>query len=57
MSESEIMNCAAILAAGILANSNNRRDSNATAAFSLMEEIANLIREDEKQNEIQYKEI
>lgn len=43
MTESEIMNCAAILAAGILARNQDKTATTPEEAVNLMEEIAEVI--------------
>lgn len=48
MNKSEIMNCAAILAAGIIANDKSETRIGADAAVDLMEEIAAVITERQK---------
>ena len=46
MTKSEIMNCAAILAAGIMANDSSRTVYSAESAVQLMNQVAALIQSD-----------
>ena len=54
MTKSEVMNCAAILAAGIMANQHKINVYDAYSAVELMDQIAEVISKQEKEDEIQY---
>ena len=54
MTKSEVMKCAAVLAAGIMANQAQVTVYNEFSAVELMEKIATVIAEQEKKSDIQY---
>ena len=56
MGENEIMNCAAILAAGIMANLKGVTNYNSERAIDLMEEIASEIERRQRQNQYENEE-
>ena len=56
MGENEIMNCAAILAAGIMANLNGVTNYDSERAIDLMEEIASEIERRQRQNQYENEE-
>lgn len=57
MNNSEIMKCAAILAAGIMANQSTADRYDAERAVNLMKEIAGILRNQNSGQEIVYPEI
>lgn len=57
VNHSEIMKCAAILAAGIMANQSTINSYNAERAVNLMKEIAGILRGQNSEQEIVYPEI
>lgn len=57
MTKAEIMNCAAILAAGVISNNGTRTTYTAESAVNLMLEIAENLRQKTAEDEREYRQL